>query len=125
MIHICSHELNDCKGSWNKLPDHKKPPSEDWKPICERLRAKWNCYEFQHFINGFKKENPRYLSEQLGAVEKFLDEENPKREVMTETIAICCRNWRCKFLPIPGTGTGSGQTYVIPGLSRNPKKHPV
>jgi hypothetical protein len=97
MIHICSHELNDCKGSWNRLPDHKKEPSEDWKPICERLRAKWNCYEFQHLINGFKKENPRYLSEQLRAVEKFLDEENPKREFVTETIAICCRDWRYRY----------------------------
>jgi hypothetical protein len=97
MTHICSHELNDCKGSWNKLSEHKKPPREDWKPICERLRAKWNCYEFQHFINGFKKENPRYLFEQLGAVEKFLDEENPKREVVAETISICCRDFRYKY----------------------------
>ena len=68
-----------------------------WLPVCERLRARWNCYEFQHFINGFKRENPRHLFKQLSAVEAFLETENPSRRLVAEVMKACCENYRYQF----------------------------
>ena len=63
----------------------------------ERLRKQWNCYDFQHFINGVKKENPRHISKQLGAIEQFLNAENPDRALVAEVMKICCNNFRYQF----------------------------
>lgn len=59
---ICSHYLSERKGSINKLEEHKKQDPTDWIDIMERMRKRWNCYDFQHFINGVKKENPRHIA---------------------------------------------------------------
>ena len=44
--YICSHNLSERKGSVNQLPEHRKQDSGDWIEIMERLRGKWNCYDF-------------------------------------------------------------------------------
>jgi hypothetical protein len=95
--HLCSHDINPCRGSVNMLPEHAKQENTDWIPVCERLRGKWNCYDFQHFINGFKKENPRHLFAQLKAVEDLLEEESPSRELMADVMKECCRDFRYRF----------------------------
>jgi len=95
--YICTHILNDRKGSFNQLPEHKKEDSEDWKPVAERLRSKWNCPDFQHLINGYKKEDPRHLYQQLCAVESFLDDEAPTKELVAEVICKCCIGYRYRF----------------------------
>ena len=77
--------------------EHRKEPSGDWVSIVESLRRKWNCYSFQHFINGFKKENPRHLHQQLAAVERFLDSEQPERELVSQVMDECCRNDHYRF----------------------------
>lgn len=94
---ICTHLLSERKGSFNQLPEHRKGESEGWMEIAERLRGKWNCYDFQHFINGVKKENPRHIAKQLGAVEQFLDAENPDRSLVAEVLKICCKKFRYQF----------------------------
>jgi hypothetical protein len=94
---ICTHLLCERKSSYNQLPEHKKGDSGDWIEIMERLRGKWNCYDFQHFINGVKKENPRHISKQLGAIERFLDSENPDRALVADVLKICCNNFRYQF----------------------------
>lgn len=58
----------------------------------ERLRSKWNCYDFQHFINGAKKENPRHASKQLRAIEQFLDAEIPDKSLIAQVMKECCQN---------------------------------
>lgn len=93
----CSHDISPCKGTVNRLPEHAKVESTDWLKVCERLRAQWNCYDFQHFINGFKKENPRHLHRQLSAVEDFLNEEKPPRDLVSAVMAECCRNYRYRY----------------------------
>ena len=70
--YICSHNLSERKGSVNQLPEHRKQDSGDWIEIMERLRGKWNCYDFQHFINGVKKENPRHISNSFGQLNSSL-----------------------------------------------------
>jgi hypothetical protein len=95
--YICSHELNRCKGSVNQLEEHKKKETDRWQPVMESLRAKWNCYDFQHFVNGFKKENPRHLYQQLTAVEQFLDAEAPSKDLVSEVMRRCCEGWRYQF----------------------------
>ena len=94
---ICTHLLSERKGSYNQLPEHRKGESGDWIDIMERLRDKWNCYDFQHFINGVKKENPRHISKQLGAIERFLDSEDPDRKLVADVLKICCKNFRYQF----------------------------
>jgi len=95
--YLCSHPLSERKGSYSQLPEHKKPEAEDWKPVAERLRAKWRCYDFQHFVNGFKKENPRHIYQQLAAVEAFLEAENPPKELVADVMGRCCEAFRYKF----------------------------
>lgn len=93
----CTHNISQCKGSINRLPEHTKSENTDWLLVCERLRARWNCYDFQHFINGFKKENPRHLFKQLSSVEGFLDAESPAKDLVAAVIAECCRYYRYQF----------------------------
>jgi hypothetical protein len=95
--HECTHNVSPCKGSAHKLPEHTKEENTDWVPVCERMRKRWNCYDFQHFINGFRKENPRHLFKQLSAVEAFLDAESPTKELVTAVMVECCRDFRYQF----------------------------
>ena len=97
LIYECTHNVNSCKGSINRLPEHMKEENTDWLPVCERLRVRWNCHDFQHFINGFKKENPRHLFKQLSAVEAFLEAETPQRDLVAAVMAECCRHFRYQF----------------------------
>jgi len=94
----CSHDISPRKGSVEALPEHKKADNTGWKEVCERMRERWNCYDFQHFINGFKKENqPRHLFKQLSAVEALLEAENPPRDLVANVMAECCRNFRYQY----------------------------
>ncbi|MDO5573739.1 MAG: hypothetical protein Q4G60_07155 [bacterium] len=95
--YICSHLISERRGSYNQLPEHRRQEGGDWIEIMERLRDKWNCYDFQHFINGVKKENPRHISKQLGAIEQFLNAEKPERELVAQVLKICCENYRYQF----------------------------
>jgi len=95
--YICTHSISECRGSVNQLEAHRKEQSGDWVTVMESLRRKWNCYSFQHFINGFKKENPRHLHQQLAAIERFLDSEKPEREFVSQVMDECCRNYRYQF----------------------------
>ena len=94
---VCTHDVSPCRGSKNRLPEHAKEENTDWLLVCERLRARWNCYDFQHFINGFKKENPRHLYKQLTAVESFLEAEDPSKDLVAIVMAECCRDYRYQF----------------------------
>ena len=95
--YICSHSLSERKGSINRLPEHRKDGCGDWVDIMERLRVKWNCYDFQHFINGVKKENPRHIAKQLRAIEQFLDSEKPDKALVARVIKECCQKYRYQF----------------------------
>ena len=97
LVYECTHNISPCKGSVNRLPEHAKEENTDWLLVCERLRSRWNCYKFQHFINGFKKENPRHLFKQLSAVESFLESEAPAKELVSAVIAECCSKYRYQF----------------------------
>ena len=96
--YVCTHDICNVKGSFIRLDEHRKQLASDWLDIAERMRVKWNCVEFQHFINGFKKENPeRHLGKQLAAVERYLNERQPSREVVAEAMATCCRDFRYRY----------------------------
>ena len=98
MVYECTHDISEIKGGYQRLPEHMKEENTDWLLVCERMRSRWNCYDFQHFINGFKKENaPRYLFKQLSAVEDFLASENPSRSLVAEVMKVCCEKYRYQF----------------------------
>ena len=94
---ICSHNLSERKGSVNQLPEHKKQEAGDWIETMERLGKKWGCYDFQHFINGVKKENPRHVAMQLRAIEQFLDAEDPDKSLVAQVMKECCEKYRYQF----------------------------
>ncbi len=94
---LCRHALSECHGRVIRLPEHKKEPATDWISTAERLRDKWNCYDFQHFINGVKKENPRYLKEQLSAIEEFLEREQADRATVSAAMKYACEKYRYTF----------------------------
>jgi len=95
--HICSHSLSERKGSVNKLPEHGRQGSDEWIDAVERMRKRWDCYDFQHFINGVKKENPRHLYKQFRAIEQFLDAENPDRQLVADVMKECCGKFRYQY----------------------------
>ena len=94
---IRSHYLTEQKGANVQCPEDRRDNSDRWVEVVERLRSKWNCLDFQHFINGFKKENPRHLYAQLRAVENYLEQQKPSRKVTAEVLSECCRNYRYRF----------------------------
>jgi len=96
--YVCTHDVCEAKGAFIRLEEHRKQPASDWLDTAERMRRKWNCTEFQHFINGFKKENPeRHLGKQLAAVERYLDERAPSRALVADVMAACCRDLRYRY----------------------------
>lgn len=96
--YVCTHDICYVKGAFIRLDEHRKQPASDWLDTAERMRVKWNCTEFQHFINGFKRENPeRHLGKQLAAVERYLDEKGPDRALVADVMAACCRDFRYKY----------------------------
>lgn len=96
--HVCTHDVCDVKGAFIRLDEHRRQPASDWLDTAERMRRKWNCTEFQHFINGFKEENPdRHLGKQLAAVERYLDERGPSRALVADVMAACCRDYRYRY----------------------------
>jgi len=94
---LCKHPISECKGRTFQLEEHKKPEPTEWMAVAERLRRSWNCIDFQHFINGFKKENPRYLTQQLTAVEEYLSKRQPERAFVAGVMKVCCEQYRYKF----------------------------
>jgi hypothetical protein len=97
-VHVCTHDISAVKGKKLTKPEHAKEPSDKWRIIAERMRSKYNCIDFQHLINGFKKENgERHLAKQLGAVERLLDAERPSSALVGEVFHVCCRDWRYRF----------------------------
>jgi hypothetical protein len=94
---VCTHAINPNKGSFNQLEEHRKEPASGWMLTAERLRAKYNCFDFQHLINGFKKESPRHLGPQLKAVEDFLGSEAPDRALVADVMRECCKDYRYRF----------------------------
>ena len=96
--YVCTHDVCDVKGAFIRLDEHRRQPASDWLDTAERMRRKWNCTEFQHFINGFKRENPdRHLGKQLAAVERYLDERGPDRALVADVMAACCRDYRYRY----------------------------
>jgi hypothetical protein len=118
LVFACTHGISPCKGSINRLPEHAKEENTDWLPVCERMRARWNCHDFQHFINGFKKENPRHLFKQLSAVETFLEAESPPRNLVAAVMAECCRDFRYQYSQFKAVydraKTGQTSAYSTP-----------
>lgn len=94
---VCAHAISECKGRCVELPEHRKQAPTDWIPIAERMRTKWNCVDFQHFINGVKKENPRYIAQQLDAIDRFLDSQKADRGTVAVAMKISCEKFRYKF----------------------------
>lgn len=96
---ICKHKINSNRGSINRLEEHKQDgTAKNYVLIVERMRDRWNCYSFQHFVNGFKKENgSRYVCQQLTAVEKYLIKKQAAWETVAAVMKVCCERYRYRF----------------------------
>lgn len=94
---IRSHYLTDQKGANIQDPNDRKVNSDRWLEIVEHMRSRWNCQDFQHFVNGVKKENPRFLYDQFCAIDNYLDQCGPDRSTVAEVLEECCRDYRYRF----------------------------
>lgn len=101
--YLCSHDISECRGSFNRLPEHEKGEGDEWIEVVERMRGKYNCYDFQHFVNGVRKENPRHIAKQLRAIEKFLDSECPDRSMVAALMKRCCDEFRYRYSQVQAT----------------------
>lgn len=101
--YLCSHDISECRGSFNRLPEHEKGEGDEWIEVVERMRGKYNCYDFQHFVNGVRKENPRHIAKQLRAIEKFLDSECPDRSTVAALMKRCCDEFRYRYSQVQAT----------------------
>lgn len=101
--YLCTHSLSECKGSYNRLPEHEKGEGEDWIEVMERMRSKYSCYDFQHFVNGVKKENGRHVAKQLRAIEKFFDSECLDRSTVAALMKKCCEDFRYRYSQVRDT----------------------
>ena len=101
--YLCSHDISECRGSFNRLPEHEKGEGDEWIEVMERMRGKYNCYDFQHFVNGVRKENPRHIAKQLRAIEKFLDSECPDRSTVAALMKRCCDEFRYRYSQVQAT----------------------
>ena len=95
--YLCVHNLSERRGSYNQLPEHKRDLDGDWIRISEEMRVKWNCYDFQHFINGVKKENGRNTARQLKAISKYLDAMRQDKTFVADVLHECCENYRYTY----------------------------
>lgn len=100
MNFVCTHMLCEGRGRTIQLDEHKHKPSDKWLSIAERMRAQWNCVDFQNFVNGVKTENPRYRVEQFTQIENFLNEKNADRATVAVLIKQCCKSQRYHFSQI-------------------------
>ena len=96
-VYLCSHPLSEVRGTVHQLPEHRKAAGGGYVDVMESLRKKWNCYDFQHFVNGVKKENPRYVADQLRAIDRYLDEQAPTKAFVAMVLKECCEHYRYKF----------------------------
>ena len=100
-IYVCTHTISELKGKKFQLDEHKHQEPTQWYDTAERMREKWNCTEFQHFVNGVKKENSRGINNQLNnqfrAIEEEFEKLNPTREQATAAINYACKNFRYRY----------------------------
>ena len=92
---VAQYQISSLKGHSFQHEGFANKPTE-WMDTVQRMREKWNCADFQHFVNGVKKENPRYLNEQFRAIEGFLNQMNPEKKEVSQLLHYCCEHYRYK-----------------------------
>jgi hypothetical protein len=97
---ICSWPLpgNNVKRHNFTRQEFMAKRSEEWLKIKNRLLTGYHsCPEMLHFLNGICQENQRYRSEQLCALEKYLEEKQPSTELLNEVLHECCETYSYKI----------------------------
>jgi hypothetical protein len=97
---ICSWPLpgNNVKRHNFTRQEFMAKRSEEWLKIKNRLLTGYHsCPEMLHFLNGICQENQRYRSEQLCALEKYLEEKQPSTELLNEVLHESCETYSYKI----------------------------
>jgi hypothetical protein len=97
---ICRWPLpgNNIKHHSFTSPAFSAKRSEEWMKIRDRLQNRYRtCPDMQYFLDGICRENPRYRSEQLSEIEKFLERNRPVAELLNAVLAECCRTCSYKI----------------------------
>ena len=94
---LCTHTLSERHGATIQLEGHRHRPSERWVLIVERMRSRWNCVDFQRFVNGVKEENPRYLTEQFSQIERLFADSGADRAAVAVAMRVCCDESLCRY----------------------------
>lgn len=86
---VCSWQLpgNNVKRHNFTNQEFMTKRSKEWLSIKNRLLNRYRCCpEMLPFLNEICRENPRYRSEQLSAVERYLGEKKPSTEILNAVL---------------------------------------
>ncbi|GAB6277736.1 MAG: hypothetical protein SAMD01599839_22760 [Rectinema sp.] len=86
---ITDHVISTQQNKIITKEEHKRKESISWKEYEDKLLAEFACGTMLPFINGVKKENPRYKREQLRAIYDFLARERPSTDFLDKVLAVC------------------------------------
>ncbi|MCD8208892.1 MAG: hypothetical protein LUD72_13220 [Bacteroidales bacterium] len=88
--YLYTHTVSKVAGAIVKVPEFMKPKSTAWKNIADRLKDKWDCPHMQEFTDGLYEAQTRYAKDQLSAIEKLLESENPDNALVASVLEECC-----------------------------------
>lgn len=91
---VATYPVSPLKGKSFQKEEFAHKPTE-WLKTVEKLRRRWDCRDFEHFVNGIKKEaKGRYLDERFEAIYQYFDAKDLDRKSAAKLMAYCCDNWR-------------------------------
>lgn len=97
---VCSWPLpgNNVKRHYFSKQEFMTKRSEEWLRIKNRLLNRYRCCpEMLPFLYEICRKNPRYRSEQLSAVERYLEEKKLLAEILNSVLHECCRTFSYKI----------------------------
>ena len=91
---VTTYPVSAIRGRSFQHEGYAKKPIE-WLKTVEKMRSRWDGPDFQHFVNGVKKEaKGRYMNERFAEIYRFLDSRNPNKKDVDRLFDYCCKNFR-------------------------------
>lgn len=91
---VTTYDVSPLKGQNCTKEGFAKKPMQ-WLKTVEEMRRHWDCPDFQHFVNGIKKDaKGRYLNERFNNVYQQLLAEDPDPRDVACLMKYCCEHLR-------------------------------
>jgi len=91
---VTTYPVSQVKGKSFQHDGYRREPTK-YLDTIEHMRLRWDCEDFQHFVNGVKKESKgRYLNDRFAYISNFLDSKNPDPRFVARVLKYCCEHFR-------------------------------